>query len=97
MSNKKENEPEEEKSAAMQNYEDFLEHNSGFWNWFNIIVLLSSSLMGVGCILILKSNARSGTSCGGLRETIYVVTGMHIFNALLGLINLTKLERKCCT
>ena len=61
----------EEKSKSQLNaYMEFKESNKFFWLWFNLTVIMVSVALFVSVHFILKMNAQSGTSCGGLRPVL---------------------------
>ena len=88
---------QEKSDGQLHAYIEFKEKNKLFWLWFNLTVILLSVALFVAVHFILKINAESGISCGGLRPVLYCVKIMHLINALICLFFLTGLETKCCT
>ena len=70
-----------------------MELNKSFWTWFNFFVSVLSIVLAVGCWYVQKINHESGTSCGGLKGTIWITFFMHIVNSVIGIINLTPLYK----
>ena len=80
--------------AMRRDYKAFKRENSGFWAWFNSIILLFSLGMGGGTYYFLQDP--DNVSCGGIKLVLWTTIILHFVNSLMAMINLCGLEMKLC-